>query len=382
MSKEKIRILIIHPDLKIGGAETQVKHLIEQWSNNEQLHLTLVLYDALDEAREKLTSLYGIPVVDLERRTRGRIRSFLYLLSLWRNSVVDIVYTLLEGPNLVAALLALNRPNTKVIWGNRVSSFRYSDFGIKSWIIQKLLRVLANRVDLIISNSEAGRTGQMTRKIIAKKHVVILNGIDTEIYRKDPYLRDEFRSELGVSDQEHLIGIVARVVEWKGYEFFLRSAALFLERFPNFRSRFICIGDGKRTIVTAFKNLTDELNIGEHVVWLGARHDVHIALSGLDVVSSLSKRGEGFSNAIGEAMASEAAIVATDVGENRRVIGDSGVIIEPEDTDALLSAWRELLANPSYRSALGKRARQRVVERFSVDKMEENTRRAFISIVR
>jgi glycosyltransferase involved in cell wall biosynthesis len=95
--------------------------------------------------------------------------------------------------------------------------------------------------------------------------------------------------------------------------------------------------------------------------------------SALDIVSS-SSRGEGFSNAIAEAMACERTCVVTDVGDSAWIVGGTGRVVPPRSSDALAAAWHELTALPmSERRMLGKAARQRVEDMFSVTRMVDAT---------
>ena len=86
-------------------------------------------------------------------------------------------------------------------------------------------------------------------------------------------------------------------------------------------------------------------------------------------VAVLPSLSEGMSNAVLEYMAAGKAVVATDVGANRDVLGDTGVIVPPGDDAALAAAIGDLLADPGRIEELGIAARRRVEERFSRDAM-------------
>jgi hypothetical protein len=60
--------------------------------------------------------------------------------------------------------------------------------------------------------------------------------------------------------------------------------------------------------------------------------------SALDIATS-SSYGEGFSNAIAEAMACGRPVVATDVGDSSLVIGSLGVLVMPNNATALAEGW-------------------------------------------
>jgi len=82
---------------------------------------------------------------------------------------------------------------------------------------------------------------------------------------------------------------------------------------------------------------------------------------------SSSRFGEGFSNVLAEGMACGLPAVATDVGDAKLIVGDTGVIVPPESPDALAAAIRTLAAESALRRAeRGSKARARIVENFAM----------------
>jgi len=100
-----------------------------------------------------------------------------------------------------------------------------------------------------------------------------------------------------------------------------------------------------------------------------------------DVATSSSAFGEGFSNSLAEAMACETVCVASDVGDARVIVGDTGEIIPPRDADALAEGWLKVLqAGPAERAERGRQARRRVVEHFSVSTLAARTSEALLRV--
>ena len=98
------------------------------------------------------------------------------------------------------------------------------------------------------------------------------------------------------------------------------------------------------------------------------RHDVPAIDASLDVLVC-SSTTEGFPNVVGEAMACGVPCVATDVGECAEVVGDTGRIVPKQDPQRMGEAILELLRPPrAERIALGAAARQRVVERYEINR--------------
>jgi glycosyltransferase involved in cell wall biosynthesis len=90
-------------------------------------------------------------------------------------------------------------------------------------------------------------------------------------------------------------------------------------------------------------------------------------LPALDALVSPSAFGEGWSNAVAEAMAAGLPVIATDVGDAARIVADTGIIVPPGDVETLANAIREMQHDTERRRALGVAARKRVLERFALE---------------
>ncbi|MHB9020069.1 MAG: glycosyltransferase, partial [Minisyncoccota bacterium] len=84
----------------------------------------------------------------------------------------------------------------------------------------------------------------------------------------------------------------------------------------------------------------------------------------------LSSTGEGFPNAIAESMACGTPVVATDVGDAREIVGDTGRIVAPGRPEALADAMLEVARRGGSRSAA---ARERIASRYSIGRMISST---------
>jgi glycosyltransferase involved in cell wall biosynthesis len=127
-------------------------------------------------------------------------------------------------------------------------------------------------------------------------------------------------------------------------------------------------------MVTELCELATSLGIQRHVTWAKATSTIEHVYGAMDIVTSCSTYGEGFSNVIGEAMACERICVATDVGDAKRILGDTGYVVPAGDAVALATAWMQALnLSNDERSIRGRAARERIVKHFALDRMITET---------
>ena len=113
---------------------------------------------------------------------------------------------------------------------------------------------------------------------------------------------------------------------------------------------------------------TDQFPDLPRVLKLGETADIGRLLSACDLTISSSAFGEGFSNALLEGMSCGLPAVATDVGDAREIIGDTGLIVPPGNSDALAAAINTLLEEPEdSRLQRRERARDRIVKNYSLE---------------
>ena len=246
-----------------------------------------------------------------------------------------------------------------------------------SWRATFRLEVLLSRfADLIIANSEAGRCFCIARGFRAKRFEVVPNGIDTDRFQPDAAAGVALRDDWGVPRGVPLIGLVARLDPMKDHETFVEAAARLVA--AETEARFVCVGAGAQANFDRLGDLAKALGLANRLFFVGKREDLPAVYATLDVHTSSSAYGEGFSNALGEAMACGVPCVATDVGDSALIIGDTGQVVRCRDAAALANAWRELLSLPlAARRNLGSRARTRIAENYSLPAMIAATEAAY-----
>ncbi len=197
---------------------------------------------------------------------------------------------------------------------------------------------------------------------------IIYNGIDTEYFSREnaeasgvkyykQYLEDEAYP---------VLGIVARLSIQKGHAVLLEAFAKLPPDWPN--AKLLIAGDGETR--PELEALTNKLDLSDRVKFLGMIRDVREFLAVIDIFVQPSV-AEGLGISAIEAMSMELPIVATRVGGLSEVItdGENGILIEPNDPEALSDALNRLLRDSTLRERLRKQARKTAVQKFGLKAM-------------
>ena len=163
--------------------------------------------------------------------------------------------------------------------------------------------------------------------------------------------------------------MIARLTEEKDHQTFLRAAALIAAQLPG--TRFLIVGedpDPAQIRQRELAQLARDLGLEEQVVFAGQRQDVPEVVAALDLLIHCARQ-EGFGRVLVEAMASGRALVATAVGGIPEVVvdGETGILVPPQDPEAVARAAVELLRNPERRTTMGLAGQRRVRECFSLE---------------
>jgi glycosyltransferase involved in cell wall biosynthesis len=224
--------------------------------------------------------------------------------------------------------------------------------------------LMSPRAGQIVYNSTAARAQHERYGYLSNRGVVIPNGFDTDRLRADEKQRVAVRRELRIHQNALVMAHVARFHPAKDYPTLLRATARVKDTFPEVV--LVLVGEGVDTSNKELDSLVADLDLHDRLRLLGRRDDVGRLMAAFDVLC-LTSVAEGFPNVLGEAMSCGVPCVGTAVGDVAELIGDTGEIVPRGDSEAVAAAVGRLLAlEPAARQALGARARQRIIERFSI----------------
>lgn len=196
---------------------------------------------------------------------------------------------------------------------------------------------------------------------------VVYNGIDVTDFDKQVSTLAPVTLK---KENEILIGTVGRLSPQKGFDILLNAMTDVLEQIPH--ARLAIAGEGPEE--AKLKTQCQNLGIETQVDFLGMRTDIPSLLQAFDLFV-LPSRYESFPISILEVMAASKPIVSTRVdGIPESVSEDeTGLLVPPENAEALATAIITLLKDPALRAKMSTQARTRVESFFSLEQMAQNT---------
>jgi glycosyltransferase involved in cell wall biosynthesis len=347
------KILYVTAGLRGGGAEAMLTRLATATPGVADEIIVVSLLPA--EAHIDRLRAAGVTVAEFNfERATGVARGLVELARLIAARRPDIVQGWMYHGDL-AALVALvmsgRRKRTRLVWSIRCTALdlrHYGGFGLR--LVVKACTLLSGWPDLVTANSVAGLKSHLALGYRPRRAEVVANGIDVDAFRPDPAARRAVRLDLGIPENAIVLAHVARVDAMKDHAAFLAAMA----QLPEVSA--LLVGAG-----------TEDLPAAHNVIRLGRRQDVARLFAAADFVVSSSRFGEGFSNVLGEGMACGLPAIATDVGDAKLIVGDTGVVVPPEDPVALAAGIRTLAGeSAAARAERGARARARIVENFAL----------------
>jgi glycosyltransferase involved in cell wall biosynthesis len=332
-------------------------------------HRTMLVANSEGELRQRAAE--GLDLVPLAPRTEMDLSAAWRLSRLLKQVKPDIVHA--HDPHGVAmAALALSMSTAPV--KPPLVAARRVDFHLRN---STLSRWKYRQVDCFICASEAIRRILIADGIAAARAVTVHEGIDLERVAAAPPagLHEEF----WLPHDAPVVGNVAALVAHKGQRYLIEAASTVIRQVPD--ARFIIAGEGE--LRPHLERLIKERHLEKHVLLAGFRPDVLSLHKSFDIFV-LSSTTEGLGTSLLDAMACGKPIVATSAGGIPEVVEDevSGLLVPPRDHEALARAIVTLLKDEGLRRQYGATGLARVRERYSAERMVQNTLHVYERVVR
>lgn len=346
-SRARTRICHVSMGLKTGGLERLLVDFA-RFHDPREFELSFISLGELGPPAEDLRAAgHAVTTCGFPQCGKGtllrRLRDFFKLQQ------PDVIHTHNTYPHFYAAIAARWAGIKHVVntqhgrgCGNGWKS--HWQFRIANRLSQRVIGVSEDATKLCQSQDRGG-AGQME---------CIWNGIDVERFR----FTGPINEPVAIS--------VARLSPEKDYETLLRAVRFVANEQPAFRLQLV--GDGVER--PRLEKLARDLNLQQHVEFLGERKDIPQLLSQSGFFVSSSKT-EGISLTLLEAMAVGLPIVTTAVGGSPEIVreGVTGLLVPAQDPAALSQAMLKMLNQASDWREMGQAARTRVESCFEIRRM-------------
>jgi len=355
---QKYRILHLTHDMGIGGTEQVVCQLIR--------HLDFARYECeiacidgtIGPLGQQLVES-GVEIHALQRRPGFDLKLIKAIWFLLRERQYDIVHCHQYTPYVYGIFAALFT-KVKVVFTEH-GRFHPDTYSWKRRIVNPLLGCCT---DSIVAISAATAQALVRYEWFSKKAInVIYNGIAKSGPVNDS---EQLRVEFNLPENVTVFGTIARFDPIKNIPMMI-SAFDQVHR-DNSNTRLVLVGDGAERQLLV--DLVEQSGLTDAVVFTGYREDTSRFMSLIDVYL-LTSFSEGTSMVLLEAMSTRTCSIVTNVGGNSEIIEHdvNGIIVESEDTQALVNWMCELDTDKDRRQRLGSGAHTVFNERFSVETM-------------
>ncbi|MCX5770550.1 MAG: glycosyltransferase [Candidatus Hydrogenedentes bacterium] len=246
-----------------------------------------------------------------------------------------------------------------------------------------LKKRVAAGADLFVVHTERSRRMLGMEGVDASRIVLVNPGVDTARFCPGP--RD--RSGFGLDDGDFVILFVGWFLPRKGMDYLLLALHELLHdpACNRRRVRLLAVGSGPGK--DRIDRLVERLNLGESCVFTGSlpynRMPDAFRAADVFVLPSIAtpEWQEQFGMSLIEAMSCGTPVVSTLSGAISEIVGDSGILCQPNDFVSILDALKRLMLNPGLREDLAAKGRQRALDLFTLEQFAGGLSGAYARLI-
>ena len=366
----KINILLITTVSNIGGTENMLLSFLSNFDRNKFNVIVASLFGANQLGNE--VEKKNVQFVNL---CLNRFWSFpSRLRKIIKQNSINLVQTF--G---LTAEIAIN-PLAKYFGAKKLVASIRSAHDDRKWYHHILSRFANRNVDLWISNSMAGKNTTIKNlKIKPQKIKIIWNGLDISKYG-DNYSEkvDQLKRELKL-ENKFVILTVANLRPEKRHCDILAAIDLIDEQV---QENLIFIFLGRDGLSGKIQSEINKNGLSENIIVTGFQNEVapYYIISDLFLLTS---DREGLPVSIMEAMYFGKSIIATNVGGVSELIDHvkEGLLIEPRNPEQIAENILHLFNNEHLRVELGRKAKERVLKEFKLERMVTEIEQTFLNLL-
>jgi glycosyltransferase involved in cell wall biosynthesis len=366
VSDRKIKVAHIITRLIVGGAQENTIYTVLGLSRMPEYDVTLYTGPQAGAEGSLMDGEWKkeVPCVVLNNMRRNLTwrDAIMYrqLVKLFRCEKYDIVHTHSSKAGILGRLAARKAGVPVII--HTIHGLPFHEYqnvlARKFYIFSE--RKAARACDKIISVANI-----MTQKALAagvgspELFTTIYSGMELDLFLNSAQFRNPIRKQLGIADDEIVIGKIARLFYLKGHEYLFTAASEILKRFP--KTRFLLLHDG--ILRKQFERQLEQMGIRDKFIFAGLvpPTDIPKYISAMDILVHTSLR-EGLARTLPQALACSKPVVSFDIDGAPEVVknGETGFLVKPMDSQGLADALIRLMQNEPLRCKMGENGRKLV----------------------
>ncbi len=373
----KINVLFVMMHLKGGGSEGLVHNLA--YKLDRKFFNPSIAYFFEDRAL-KASNNNEILYYHVPKIKRFDISTMRMIGDIIQKNHIHIVNAHHFMPMVYSFYGCKIKNNCKLIYTEHAKS----EVEKVTWRWRKIGSYLLNHSDAAVGvTEEVSEAINKKFKLHPSKVFAIKNGINLDAYRSNNNKRD-LRKQLGIAEDEKIIGIVANLRRIKNHIFLLRAFDELIKSYN--KVKLLVIGQGFKddpeNTEAELRSFVNKNGLKEKVLFLGYRTDIADLLNIMDIFC-LTSFNEGLPISLIEAMAVGLPIIGTDVEGIRDVIfpNKNGFLARINDTEGLKNALHILLHDESLRRKFTHQSKI-LAETYSLDQCVNDYQNLFLSVAK
>ena len=359
---------------KFGTFEEYLVFLTKELTHGNARHIIIFAKKPTDHVQKEFDKTAA--VIECVNFHERKYFSLLKLLKLIRYYQPDIIHThFLKFICLPMSIIFFCYSHS-ILFSEHISNTFIPPKNIFETYILKLKRIVkriwAIRIKLIITPSNYMRNLLINRDCLSHRKVITIhNGTNTDYFKSCD--SDNYPKSFGITENSTVISTIAQAIPIKGIDYFIKAAGIVLNEIRT--AKFLYVGDGP--FINIYKKLAADMGLKDNFIFTGflQKEKVKQMLQLSDIFVIPSTKGEAFALVVLEAMAAAKPVIGTKSGGTPEAIceEETGLLVNPEDVQALASAIIRLCINKELAAYMGKAGRIRAERFFSLQVMAKKT---------
>jgi glycosyltransferase involved in cell wall biosynthesis len=362
-----MRVVHIITGLEEGGAESLLYNLVITDMKNEHIVISLQNLDKYgSKLKEKSVVVFSMGM-EINFSLIFKIFNLIKNIKKLKPSVIQ---TWMYHANLIGGFASMICGVDKLFWSlhhHKLSNNEKFWTKISCYLGGKLSSFIPNK---IVSVSDRCTEHHISIGYCSKKLVLISNGINTNLFNIEPRVNNKYINTLNPSSDLILIGMAARYNVSKDFKSLIKSISIVQKEFQNFNC--IAVGPNVTRNNKELMNIVMKNNVSNYFIPLGPQDDLSSFYNAIDI-NILSSNSESFGLVLAEAMACGTPCISSDVGEARKIIGNTGWIVPKNSYEILAKKIKYAIISKkqNHNSWLIRKdnCRKRIIKHYSLNNM-------------